>query len=470
MLIGMPTKHDQLTADLADQIRDYYDRKQPFHIYHGSTNSTRILSFKRSEMVDVSQLNQVLEINLETQTALVEPNVPMDTLVATTLEHGLIPPVVMEFPGITVGGGIQGGAGESSSFKYGCFNQICNRYEMILANGEVVEASRNQRADLFYGTAGSFGTLGVITAAEVQLIPAKKYVQLTYLPVSSFEESVRVLREVSKQSYDYIDGILFGNDHGVIIVGTLTDEVVGKVERFTRARDQWYYLHTEAIDAKRVKYTETVPLVDYLFRYDRGAFWVGRYAFELFHKPFNQYTRWILNPLLHTRKLYQALQESGASQLTLVQDLALPEATAVGFMEFVDSTFGIYPLWLCPLKVDDKSPLQSNNLDTSLCINIGIWGNLMPSREAFLAANKSVERTLAKLGGKKWFYAHSYYTEKEFWSRYDKRQYDRLREKYHATTLPTVYDKIRVKDTYEIDLKRGAYRTLWGRAKLRIQD
>ena len=47
-----------------------------------------------------------------TKTALVEPNVPMDRLVAATLQCGLIPPVVMEFPAITVGGGFTGTAGE----------------------------------------------------------------------------------------------------------------------------------------------------------------------------------------------------------------------------------------------------------------------------------------------------------------------------------------------------------------------
>lgn len=50
-------------------------------------------------------------------TVLAEPNVPMDSLLEACLQHGLLPPVVMEFPGITVGGGFAGTAGESSSFS-----------------------------------------------------------------------------------------------------------------------------------------------------------------------------------------------------------------------------------------------------------------------------------------------------------------------------------------------------------------
>lgn len=65
-------------------------------------------------MVDTSLLNNVLRVDTETMTALVEPNVPMDSLVQATLPFGLVPPVIMEFPGITVGGGFAGTAGESS--------------------------------------------------------------------------------------------------------------------------------------------------------------------------------------------------------------------------------------------------------------------------------------------------------------------------------------------------------------------
>jgi Delta24-sterol reductase len=90
----------------------------------------------------------VVKIDPASKVAIVEPNVSMDKLVEATLEHGLIPPVVMEFPGITVGGGYAGSAGESSSFKYGYFNQTVNSVEMVLANGEIVTASRTESPDL----------------------------------------------------------------------------------------------------------------------------------------------------------------------------------------------------------------------------------------------------------------------------------------------------------------------------------
>ncbi len=84
-------------------------------------------------MIDVSNFNNVLEIDIDRKVAIVEPNVAMDALVEATVEEGLLPPVVTEFPGITVGGAIQGGAGESSSFRYGFFSQTVNWVDYILA-------------------------------------------------------------------------------------------------------------------------------------------------------------------------------------------------------------------------------------------------------------------------------------------------------------------------------------------------
>jgi FAD/FMN-containing dehydrogenase len=466
----MERTHEQLVAEIAAQVADLYAQKQPFYIYHGSTNTTRIMSFKRNAMVDVSALGRVLSIDPKSRTAIVEPNVPMDQLVAATLKHGLIPPVVMEFPGITVGGGIQGAGGESSSFRWGMFNRIFNWYEMILANGKVIKASPTKNADLYNGTASSCGTLGILTAAEIQLIPARKYVELTYLPVASFQTAIDKLVEVSGQDYDFVDGIMFGKNHGLIIVGKLTDIPQGRVRRFSRARDQWFYLHAEAIDKLGKTVTESVPLKDYLFRYDRGAFWVGRFAFERFGVAYNRFTRWLLDPLLHTRKLYQAIQDSGATQEYIVQDLGLPVDRAVEFMEFVDQNLGIRPLWLCPIKPEPSSPLQLNGLDTPLVINVGVWGSRIESYDEFVRQNRLIEEKLMELGGKKWFYAHAYYSEDEFWSIYDRRWYDQLRRKYSATSLPSIFDKIHVAERFTINAKRGLLRTLFGRAHLRIKD
>ena len=62
--------------------------------------------------------------------------------------------------------------------------------------------------------------------------------------------------------------------------------------------------------------------------------------------PFNDLTAYWRDDLLHTRMMYTALDAKGQSNKYIVQDLALPYATAEDFVRYTDRAFGIYPLWL----------------------------------------------------------------------------------------------------------------------------
>jgi FAD/FMN-containing dehydrogenase len=461
--------HDRAVKGIAAKIRKFHARQEPFRIYHGSTNSTRPSQYRRSSMVDTSGLLNVLKVDTGSKTALVEPNVPMDSLVEATLQHGLLPPVVMEFPGITVGGGFAGTAGESSSFRYGFFDRTINWIEMILANGELVRASSSERPDLFYGAASSFGTLGVTTLLEVQLIEAKTYVALSYHPVSSISEAQTVIEEATNVvSNDYLDGIMFAQDRGVICIGRLTNDVDEgvKVQKFTRPTDPWFYIHVDRMMKKRSSpITEAVPVVDYLFRYDRGGFWVAKYAYTYFITPFNRITRFIFDYFMHTRVMYHALHQSGLAAQYIIQDVAIPYPKAKEFMSYLETSFKSYPIWLCPLKQSGKAIASTHSLQADKrkqklpehMLNFGVWGPGPKRREEFVAWNRQFEGVVHRLGGQKWLYAHAYYTEQEFNEIYNREDYDALRKKHHASYLPTVYDKVKV----DIEKEQKTLRESW---------
>ncbi len=453
---------------ISAQVRQFYHRQISFRIYHGSTNSTRPSMLQRGRVIDTSKLNNVLKIDIQKHVALVEPNVPMDRLVEATLHYGLVPPVVMEFPGITTGGGFAGTSGESSSFRHGFFDRTINSIEMVLPDGEVVTASSLEKPDLFYGAAASFGTLGVTTLLEVQLIVAKKYVELTYHPVMSMPEALQKFEEITRDlSNDYLDGIFFAENCGVVCSGRLTDQVGPRIQRFTRAVDPWFYLHAKDVikGCGSKPTTELVPLVDYLFRYDRGGFWVGFYAFQYFCTPFNAITRWMLDKFMRTRVMYHALHKSGLSHQYIVQDVAVPYTAAEEFLHYLDQSFGHYPLWLCPLRQTGKIPGSPHGLlaekaslnSPEMLLNFGVWGPGPKRRNDFVAANRKLEHKVRDLNGRKWLYAHAYYSEEEFWEIYDRKEHDALRAKYNATYLPTIYDKVKV----DVDAEEQAIRDSW---------
>ncbi|KAL8783191.1 MAG: hypothetical protein Q9213_004820 [Squamulea squamosa] len=447
--------HKHVVQEIAASVQHYFKRREPFRIYHGSTNSTRQTTHWRENTVDISPLSRVLKVDTNARTASVEPNVPMDRLVESTLKHGLIPPVVMEFPGITAGGGFAGTGGESSSFKYGYFNECVNSAEMVLGNGDIITASDKENADLFHGASGAVGSLGITTLLEIQLLQAKKYVKVTYHPTRSIPEAIaKIKAEIQNPELDYVDGILFSKNHGVVITGCLTDDIPdsAQVQRFSGANDPWYYLHVKEKTLRSLQsIAEYVPLSEYLFRYDRGGFWVGASAFEYFKFPFNHYTRWFLDDFLHTRMLYRALHASGQSRNYIVQDLALPFSTAEKFIDYTIDSFGIWPLWLCPLRQSRLPTLHPHFSETEAdgqtlkpMLNVGLWGFGPAQHDKFIAKNRELERKLREFRGMKWLYAHTYYDEDEFWELYDRRWYDGLRRKYQAESLPSVWHKVKV--------------------------
>ncbi|TSC70590.1 MAG: hypothetical protein G01um101449_321 [Parcubacteria group bacterium Gr01-1014_49] len=454
-------QHHARVRSVQEQMRSFYARKQQVKIYHGTTNSTRAQKFDREKCIDVSQLNQVVEIHTKEGYALVEPNVPMDLLVAETLRCGLVPPVVPEFPGITVGGAVQGGAEESSSFKWGLFHDTCLEYEIVLGDGTVVSASRDERKDLFFGTACSYGSLGVITLVKLRLIPAKKFVRLTYHAVRSFSEAVELIREKATEEVQFIDGIMFSKSFGVVITGNFSDTEKLPVATFHKSADEWFYLHAHAMAQKDVPREELIPVREYVFRYDRGAFWMGRFGFSILRIPFNRLTRFLMNGICSTRTLYRLFHETHLSQKYFVQDFNLPSRNTAAFLEYADLKTAIYPLWICPLKPGREDRLSANCIETDLVFNIGVWGEADKGFDDFVALNKNLERKVAELGGRKMLYAHAYYARDEFWNIYDSAWYNSLRRTYGAETVfPDVYEKTKVSERYKPSILAGIWNAL----------
>lgn len=72
----------------------------------------------------------------------------------------------------------------------------------------------------------SCGTLGFLVAAEIRIIPAKKYIKLRFEPVRGLEEICdRFKHESQQQENHFVEGLLYSLDEAVIMTGVMTDEV-----------------------------------------------------------------------------------------------------------------------------------------------------------------------------------------------------------------------------------------------------
>lgn len=105
-----------------------------------------------------------------------------------------------------------------------------------------------------------------------------------------------------------------------------------------------------------------------------------------------------------------------------------------------------------------EEPGKVNNLHVTKIsqpmVNIGVWGWGPPDYKEFVSKNRALEHKLSELGGRKWLYAQTFYTENEFWGQYGRSWYQALREKYQASSLPTVYDKVKYDIKAKLQMQR----------------
>ncbi|KAL5113820.1 hypothetical protein ACEQ8H_008282 [Pleosporales sp. CAS-2024a] len=461
-------QHDDAVKELAAQVAGFHAAQVPFRINHGSTNSTRRRD-PETPQLHIAHLNRILDIDTRSRIATVEPNVPLDVLVSCTLKTGLMPRVVMEFPGITIGGGFSGASGESTGWREGLFDCSIEEIEVILGNGDIVRATQNgANSDLFDGARCTLGTLGVITLLKVRLTETLDAVQLMYYHTSSVKETIDRLSGMCGNRgsrFDFIEAIQYSTSHGVIITGqhvSYSSPAIRGVprQRFDRATDPWFYGHAQGTFET---YTEIVPTQSYLFRHDRGAFWSGEVFLKYYGLPNNRFYRWLLNPILTARAIYKAMLVTDSADGAIIQDLLLPLETAEEFVHYVDQELKIWPIWICPILKKGNSEKNigwpffksgatmgkagtmeaRREVDDVLTLNFGVWGTTDPAPTAVRKTNRDLEQRLRELRGMKVPYAANFYTEDEFWELYDRPTYEKLRRKWHAEVLPSMYDKVR---------------------------
>lgn len=154
-----------------------------------------------------------------------EPLVTMGQLSATLNPLGWTIPVLPEIDDLTVGGLIMGTGIESSSHRHGLFQHICTSYELVLSDGSVIKATKQSNPDIFYSIPWSYGTIGILTAVEIQIVPAKPYVKLVYKAVKGLKNIVKEFQAVSKDTErnEFVEGLMYSKDEAIIMTGNLTD-------------------------------------------------------------------------------------------------------------------------------------------------------------------------------------------------------------------------------------------------------
>jgi FAD/FMN-containing dehydrogenase len=146
-------------------------------------------------MISLERMNRIREIRPEARLAVVEAGVVLSRLHEAAESVGLNFPLWFGARGSAmIGGVLSTNAGGSNVLRYGSTRGLCLGLEVVLADGRVLDLMSelhkdNSGYDLRDLFIGAEGTLGIITAAVMKLVPAPRAfatatVALTGLPAA----------------------------------------------------------------------------------------------------------------------------------------------------------------------------------------------------------------------------------------------------------------------------------------------
>ena len=68
--------------------------------------------------------------------------------------------------------------------------------------------------------------MGFLVAAEIRIIPARKYVRLQYDPVKTFDDITRkFVAATHDPKNEFIEGLMYSKNEAVIMTGQMTDDL-----------------------------------------------------------------------------------------------------------------------------------------------------------------------------------------------------------------------------------------------------
>ncbi|MCX8508327.1 MAG: FAD-binding oxidoreductase, partial [Rhodobacteraceae bacterium] len=166
-------------------------------------------------MLSVERLNRIRALKKEARLAVVEAGVILTHLPEAAEAQGLYFPLWFGARGSAmIGGVLSTNAGGSNVLRYGSTRALCLGLEVVLPDGRVMDLMSelhkdNSGYDIKQLFIGAEGTLGVITAAVMKLVPASRAHATAVLAVSSLEAALSLLNRLQETTGGLVEAFEF---------------------------------------------------------------------------------------------------------------------------------------------------------------------------------------------------------------------------------------------------------------------
>ncbi len=206
------------TAEVALVMQIAARHKMPVTPVSGLTGIVGGAMTEGGLMLSVERLNRIREVRAATRIAVVEAGVILSRLHDAAEAEGLYFPLWFGARGSAmIGGVLSTNAGGSNVLRYGSTRGLCLGIEVVLADGRVLNLMSqlhkdNSGYDLKNLFIGAEGTLGIITAAVMKLVPAPLAHATAWLAARSLPDALTLLNRLQEATGGRVEAFEFMPD------------------------------------------------------------------------------------------------------------------------------------------------------------------------------------------------------------------------------------------------------------------
>ena len=203
------------TGEVAETLRIAARHNTPVIPVSGLTGIVGGAMTNGGLMLSVERMNRIRAITPSARTAVVEAGVILSSLHDAADAHNLYFPLWFGARGSAmIGGVLSTNAGGSNVLRYGSTRALCLGLEVVLADGRILnlmtalhkDNSGYALKDLFIGAEG---TLGVITAAVMKLVPKPRAYATAMLSVRSLPDALALLNRLQDSTGGAVEAFEF---------------------------------------------------------------------------------------------------------------------------------------------------------------------------------------------------------------------------------------------------------------------
>lgn len=199
------------TDEVARVVRLAYEARQPIVASGGRTGLTGASRADGALVISLDRMKRIRAVKPDTHVIVAEAGVTIQGLQEEAKQQDLYFPLTFGARGsATIGGALSTNAGGSNVLRYGSAREQCLGLEVVLADGRVLDLMSELHKDnsgyaLRHLFVGAEGTLGIITAAVLKLVPKPREYVTAMIAVPSISAALKLLGILRAETSGAVD-------------------------------------------------------------------------------------------------------------------------------------------------------------------------------------------------------------------------------------------------------------------------